>query len=507
VVGALTAGAATPGTNRTGIPPVGESPSDAFFDLHLFGLRRRALDAGLTVLVVALVIASRWAAFPASIWEQDEAYFASAAVTLDVADHHPHPPWFPLWIGVGHVLHHGAGFSPAVGLQIASAVLSVWMVFPMTAFWSRLMARREAVLASLLFLFSPAPWWFSGRGFTGTAATALLLLALALWLDGGRRRIAAGGSAALAILVRPHVAVVVGGISVWLAWRSRKRSDLTGPSLVAIGVVAAGTIAFAVAAGGVAPLSEAFGQHWGYHFGALDRAELTFSGSGLARSLVHPWVAGLWVVLAAAGLVRSRKGGAAWTMATIATGTLLALILVLSNPAHARYFVPVLALTSGFVVTGCRRWAVVVVPVAVAASALWVGPQLGEYRTAVSPPLAALRQAAWEAHQIDGILVVDRTLASFVDFERARGRLRTTVVPDALIVAGATAPPPAARTVAVFDHGRDQLLLNADQRVVFSATLPAARRLAQDRFLDVTVARHATLDNPHDVPGPFAITR
>ena len=56
-------------------------------------------------LLLLVVLASRIAALPASIWEQDEAYLAMAVQRFDPANGVPQPPWSPLWLVLGHARH------------------------------------------------------------------------------------------------------------------------------------------------------------------------------------------------------------------------------------------------------------------------------------------------------------------------------------------------------------------------------------------------------------------
>ena len=170
------------------------------------------------VALVFLVCLSRAAVFPASIWEQDEAYFAAAVVDINLTDSAPHPPFFPLWIGIGRALHL-LGLEPAASLQVAGAALGSLVLLPMVALWSRFLSPGLALAASCLGLFAPGVWLLSGRAFTGTAATALVVAALACWArpDPSRAWVAAGSVAAgLAVLVRPHFGLVVAAAMVSL---------------------------------------------------------------------------------------------------------------------------------------------------------------------------------------------------------------------------------------------------------------------------------------------------
>ena len=73
------------------------------------------------VVLLSVVVCSRLLLFPASVWEQDEAYFAAAVVEVDVADSRPHAPFFPLWIGLGKILFRMAEIS--VGRDLVWKIL------------------------------------------------------------------------------------------------------------------------------------------------------------------------------------------------------------------------------------------------------------------------------------------------------------------------------------------------------------------------------------------------
>jgi len=463
------------------------------FSTRLLGLTRHRLDLALSLGLVLLVGISRWAAFPASIWEQDEAYFGSAVRAWDVAVNHPHPPWFPLWIVTGKLLGGLKPSDPAFGLRIASAVLGTWVLFPLTALWSRVLRRPLAVAAAALFLSTPASWLFAGRAFSETPATALLVFSLACWLRRaatpawmGVGSIAAGA----AMLIRPQLAPVLLIPAAWLLWQQRRwRAPILVPILAAGAVAGAGLI---LASGGIRPLIDALSQHAEYHFGALPTAAHDLASSGLARALGHPLAALAWVAAALAGSWRSFSSPNAriLVLGALLPGTIL--VLALANPAHARYAVPLLALSSGLVVVGAR---VVLGPATPAAIALaiagWAAaviPELGSYRTGISPPVAAVRAAFQEAETRRAIIVADRTLVSFVDYVRACGQGSAVVFWDHRIEDRSVPPPPASFAVAVFDRGHDRLYRSAQEQRTFSCGSPLLRTLSQDRFLEVTVA-------------------
>jgi hypothetical protein len=491
----------------------GSRPSSPFFSLRLFGLENARLDVALSVAVLALVVVSRVAAFPASIWEQDEAYFAAAVIDFDPADNHPHPPWFLLWILLGKLVS-ALGAEPALGLQILSAVFGVWILYPLTALWSSLLRRESAVGASLLFLATPVAWVLAGRAFTGTAATALLVLALACWIRAPHERawvVAGSLAAAASVLLRPHFAapLVVAVVFAWVQLDRPLRRWLVAP---AAAVLAAGGALLVAASGGWTPLWIGLQQHLSYHFERLPGATWSFAASGLARGLGHSVVAVTWVVLALIGFVALLRSRVRRDVTALVLGSLVPILItvyLLSDPTHARYAVPILALTGGPVVVGTAvilgRTSVAAIAVAMLSFALVVLPPMPGYRNIDSPPLRALEQAAAVARERGGVLVVDRTLVSFVEYLQASHRVAEPVVFDHYFELGASAPPPAASTVAVFDIGHDKLLLDAEERRSVSCEIPILRRLSQNRFIDLTVAEGAELANPSGVAGPLIL--
>ncbi len=57
-------------------------PSNPLLDLQLAGLDHPALDRVLTLSLLTLLAVSRVAAFPSSIWDQDEAYFSATVMPI-----------------------------------------------------------------------------------------------------------------------------------------------------------------------------------------------------------------------------------------------------------------------------------------------------------------------------------------------------------------------------------------------------------------------------------------
>ncbi len=477
--------------------------------------------------LLLIVLASRLLALPATIWEQDEAYFTMAAARFDPAASRPQPPWSPLWVGVGHA-GRALGLDATRALQLASLAASVASLLPLVSMWGSVLGRRRAWLAALLFLATPVAWLCAGRALSETPATAALLVMSACWCRPKRAEwtLAAGSLAgAVALLVRPQLlpAVVLPGIVVALAsrtWLRRAAAVLPGA-----GLALAGAAAMVLAGGGIAPFRASLVRHAALHFGQLGDVSYAFATSGLSRSLLHPAVAAAWVALALLGAVavlrtgpdlgralrsRGRRTAAdarpadestlrsrrsAFVLLATLAGTLLAVYGV-ASPQHARYFIPILAFSAGFVVAGLTvllgRIGAGVVVVGVVAAFVWqVVPGLALYRSRPSPPVAALRLAAERQRASGAAVVVDRRLNAFVDYERTFAAPAFHVVYDFEAQLGLGDLDRAARVVAVYDANHQLAWLPGATVERISWPDDAVRGLSPDRYVDLTVAASA----------------
>jgi hypothetical protein len=479
-------------------PREGVDPPDPIFTPRLFGLSNRRRDVWATALLVVVLAASRLAAFPASIWEQDEAYFGCAVIEFDVSAHHPHPPWFPLWVALGKAVHVVVE-EPTRALQIASLTASLWAVFPLTALFSLWMRRELAVAAAALYLFSPATIFLSGRAFSGPTATALLACALAYWLRGvGDARGAAVGSlvAGLSALTRPHLLPSIVAVLAYRVYASKSARERL---LVILPLAVAGAIgigAVAVDAGGLTPLWHSIEEHGGYHFGALARADLPLSDSGLSRFFLEPELALIWTGLTLLGLwhvIRHRRREAIVT-GLFGLAPLLVAIHAITYAGNVRYWVPVVALGSGFAALGmavlARKRALPIIAILCAGTFALAWPALREYRRDESPPIRALEATLDEAGQRGAVIVADGTLASFFEYQRLKQSIPNTVLYSSQIGVE-TVPPPAWISVAIFDRGHGGFVERSESAEVFTSEHRWLSRLSQGRYLEITVATGA----------------
>ncbi|HQN97073.1 MAG TPA: hypothetical protein PLM61_11920 [Thermoanaerobaculales bacterium] len=491
-----------PELGRPGWAVLAGAPPSPLGTLDVLGLPSRRLSAACGLLLLLLLAASRFAAFPASIWDQDEAYLGLGVADFDPAANRPHPPWFPLWVAAGKLVEPWVS-EPARGLQVLGAAAAVWTFYPLVALLAIWMRRELAAAAAVLYLFLPGPWFLSGRAFGDSTATFLLLLAAAWWLrpEPGRATLARGAIAAgLCLLVRPQLLPAVLGIGAFRWWGARGPGERTALLLPLLGVIAAGGVATVIAAGGVVPLWQPLAGHARFQLAGLAAADHGLAASGVARCLIRPELAVLWGLLAALGAlswIRSRQtAGGPWPLLAGGLAPLVVTVHWLSDPTRARYALPCLALSSGLVVAGLasclgRRMTLLLTAAALTCS-LAVGlPQAARYRKADSPAVAALRSAGRGATASGGIVVVERTLRSIADYLAAAGELRSPLVTDFSIEIGAAAPPPPEEAVAVAPEGRAGFIAASCWAETIRCDIPWVRRLESDRFLDVTVATGA----------------
>jgi hypothetical protein len=455
----------------------------------------RWLSALLLAVLLAVVLASRMAALPASIWHQDEAEFVSSVISFDIEWGRPHPPWFPLWILIGKGVH-ACGVPAARSLQLASLVLSTATVVPLIMLWGLWLRRELAVAAALLFLFLPGVWVLSGRAFSDTPAVAVLIAAIACWLDSraGRGKIAAGSLlAGLTVLLRPQHAVLLAGPLI-VAWRrGADRKALLGPATLC---GAAGVAGLLVAAKGPGLLLQSVHLQSIYQGAVMARAAGSFAASGLARTLVYPLAALAWLIAAAVGahVLARHKDAGAWALLAGTVAPSLLMLAMFLDPVEPRYWLPFLALSSGLVVIGLanvsRRAAVPLIALAITTSAWVVVPQLGRFRHEVSPPLRALAAADGLAAGEGGVVVGDLDLRPFGEYLRLSGQLRSRVLYD-IELGRRTGVPPPWQTVAAYTDDNGSFVQSGETTQHFTCGVPLLERLVPGPYLTSTVVDNA----------------
>src|SRR6266511_2791636 len=99
------------------------------------------------------VLVSRLATMPKTFWEGDELLFAAAITKFDPWSSRPHPPGYPLYVGLGKF---AALFTdPFHALVVLSVIASVIGFIALAIAFRELLGDRDlAVCGALIFYFS-----------------------------------------------------------------------------------------------------------------------------------------------------------------------------------------------------------------------------------------------------------------------------------------------------------------------------------------------------------------
>jgi multiple sugar transport system substrate-binding protein len=151
----------------------------------------RGAPSTLPVLMgLGTVAAARLLTLPASLWEWDEVLFVRGVERFEPLQHHPHPPGYPLLIGLGKLfaLVTGDPFRGLVALSVVASLVGYLALFdayrrlaapPGAGAMERAAAERAAVLGAALFQLSPAMLVYGPLALSDAPALAFLALALA----------------------------------------------------------------------------------------------------------------------------------------------------------------------------------------------------------------------------------------------------------------------------------------------------------------------------------------
>lgn len=374
-----------------------------------------------------------------------------------------------------------------VGLRLLSLLASVAAVGVLTAAVTRLAGRRVGLTAGLLAATNPLVVEYSAeaRGYgLAMLATAVTVLGLARWLDGGRMWLYLAG-ATLAGLAHWFALPVVAGLALAGLLLRRTRGWLLAgatalaavPTLLLVGLTQVngiGDSAIAILGVGLALPARALGA-W---------------SSGSALLLTGTLLA------ATAGLVLGVRGGAPVRRAVVVGSCWVGVPLVLLTVAElvrpvfvGRYLLPTLLGLSLLAALGTSRlprgWHLLSAGVLIGLSLLAVADGYGrgvreDARGAVAS--IAARQSAGEP-----VVAVDRRAALALEHyaEREHPRLLSDlIVPPA-------DPPPSAPTVwLIREAWRKQPIPSDDDRILRAAGLrPTDSRLFRGTSGDLLVQR------------------
>ncbi|HEX7155211.1 MAG TPA: hypothetical protein VF618_27325 [Thermoanaerobaculia bacterium] len=374
----------------------------------------------MVVLGSIVVGLTRFMPLARAPWDWDEVLFCLAMRDYDVGVHHPHPPGFPLFIALANVVRFFTA-SDFRALQAVNVIASLFL-FPLMFYVARAFrfSFRSAFVAAGLFAFLPNIWFYGGTAFSDTAALALFLLAMALYLDSGteaRRYYAAAAVLGLAMLIRPQNALVL--IYPWIAAavrlaRAKQLRTLILGSVLTTLIVLAGYGAAMMATG-----QERFVAAFLGHKEFVEKTDTLQNPARpplgeIVRMQLDPYVAGkvsilvnLLVLLGLVrGLVRGPRRPVIETLLTFAPFFLF-MTFILSHLGFSRLsmsYAPavVMLAAEGMFAAGALagmvvRWKWTEVAVATAALLVilgrlipWTLPAFTEPRTTLAPPTATV---------------------------------------------------------------------------------------------------------------------
>jgi hypothetical protein len=199
--------------------------------------------AGLTLAAAA--VALRLATLVDVPVNWDAAQLVLATERFDVADHRPHPPGYPLYIGAGWLLARLTG-DRALALSLLSALSAgpaVWLLFLL----GRIIGGPALGLAAgALLATSPLAWYYGSVGLAyGPELALATAVALCTWhaIDRRDERALLLGAAALALAggIRPSAVPLL--LPLWSIGLVRQRRT---PAFRACGILVLGCLAWAL---------------------------------------------------------------------------------------------------------------------------------------------------------------------------------------------------------------------------------------------------------------------
>lgn len=387
---------------------------------------------------------------PPALEDIDSVNFALGLRDFDVADHRPHPPGYPAYIGVGKAavaltgplsggLSQSAVEARALGLvSLLSGALAIFALYGVFASlastdggrtgrpWTKL--QPVALGATALAVACPLFWYMGARPMSDMPGLAMALAAQAcLTLAWWRQRPDATGDRRLdpEALAASGKMLVLGALLTGLALGFRSQTLwLTAPLLLAVlfdrigrGVAGAllgsamtftiGTLLWAVplvaASGGVGAYLAALGSQAGEDFAGVEMLYLNPSprllAFSLVRTFVYPWdslaLGVVVLLLASAGalalLIRNRR---ALVVIAATSVPYLAFHLLFQDTTFVRYALPLVPPVAFLAMSGVQLVADRAVLPTAGALTIWAvaiaAPVMAAYAARPSPTVRAL---------------------------------------------------------------------------------------------------------------------
>lgn len=219
----------------------------------------------LAFLFVGLVALTRLPFRSAYLFNWDAANFALALQHYDVRLHQPHPPGYPLYVGVAWLFNQ-AVHEPNASLVLVSVLLECVAVAAVYLLGRAWLGVWPAVAAALALLCSVTFWSYGGIALAYPALAAVsTLLALLVYqtrFEGRNRLVAAAAVYGLGAGFRPDLAVFLLPLLVFGAWR-QPIGRLVPAGVVAVGGIALWLVPAMMLSGGPAEYLAVFTAYAG----------------------------------------------------------------------------------------------------------------------------------------------------------------------------------------------------------------------------------------------------
>jgi hypothetical protein len=455
------------------------------------------------LLGLAAVAAARLLTLPKSLWEWDEVLFVRGVVHFDPLHHSPHPPGYPLLIGLGKVLAWITG-DPFTGLVALSVISSlVGFVALATAFRS-FAGERAGVAGALLFHLSPAMLVYGPLALSDPPALMFLSLALAAVGRLIEKRtlpaaLALGAFASAAIGCRPQLCLaVLPMLLVALALAGWRKTWMVLAAFTAVSLL--WFVPLVVAVGGPAGLLPFLTRQAGLvaaYDASQPRAGMSWKAVVL-RFVAHPW-GNRWLslpilLLAGIGILTARHRYRAALPLAVLTAVELTFSLAVMNPRDAvRYALPGMlgiAFAAGVGAEALARRiripALLIAGLFAAGAVLYTWLLLAARTRTESPPVQAIRWA--QAHlPLETVFLVDKELGAHVAYLLPRSRAPFDAgfagrpdLPVWLIAEGETGLP-GARTFRWPESDAYGKLTRDLYRITSLSPIPPGRRYRVER--------------------------
>lgn len=446
--------------------------------------RAERIAAWLLAIVVAL---SRWPAVSRTLWDWDEALFALALRDYDVTLHHPHPPGFPLFIGLAKLVAAITSFDGFHALQCVAVIASLFL-FPAMFFLARELRLPwfGALASASLLAFFPNVWFFGGTALSDVPSLVLVLVASALLLRGRRSDGALlAGAVILGIAAgfRPQN-LLIGFVPLLLAFRARRRTAILGVLIIAVIV----TCSYGTAAslsGGWSAYRDALTRHERY-IREID-SFLSPTRPGLIQVaddfFLRPFRAPVLNVaislLAFLGLIECARRRA-WLPLLLFGPFLLFAWLYLDFNSSSRFaigYMPLFALLAAYGIPSRGRW--ITLSAMLLLMIVWTAPALRVAHTTMSPPVAAIEAIRATVDRTQKIIYVDEPLSAHAalllpEYDRRIVHIFPPLIDDprAVLLREGQSIAPGARN---FTRERDHLAGIARKRYFEVSVIPGRR--------------------------------